>query len=316
MAARQGATSFGDPATLFDLAADLCAHSVALDPIFFQEAASLHWIAVLERALCYRDAGQTEEALRDLDWILSEDPTSVPPGCSPASAEIRMRAIAEQRGLAYRCFKELVNEGRVVEARSYGERLAQGIVQSFGYDPLDAVTVRAKTAGVADLRDYGQQLGFVTPCFVFYAAMAARQGATSFGDPAILFDLAADLCAHCVAIDLVFFEEAASLHWVAVLERALCSRDAGKTEEALRDLDWILSEDPTSVPPGCGPASAELRMRAITERRILAPDAVEPPIPETTVASPRSARIAARIRPMVPVSLQAIARRVRHMLRR
>ncbi len=220
------------------------------------------------------------------------------------------------RGLAYRCFKELVNEGRIAEAQPYGWRFATGIAATFGYDVLDAAAARARVADLADWRDYGHKVGFATPCFVFYAAMAARQGAAGFGDAAMLFDLAADLCAHCVAIDPLLYQEAASLHWVAVFERALCWRDAGRGEEALRDLDWILSDDPATRPPGCGAASAELRGRAAAERKLLAPAVADPREPVAAAVTRLPPRIALWVRRIVPVPLRPAARRIWRGIRR
>jgi hypothetical protein len=95
MAERQGATGLAHLGASFASAAELCAKVVALTPEYFQEAASIYWVAVFEDAICRRDAGDLDGALAGLRSIIASDANECSAGVGAPPQEIVARAAAE-----------------------------------------------------------------------------------------------------------------------------------------------------------------------------------------------------------------------------
>lgn len=236
------------------------------------------------------------------------------------------------RGFAYRCFKELVNEGRIEEAVPYGQRLAEGLRDDFGIAAFDAPALRGLTAECKDWRLFGRSFGFFTPCFAFYAAMAERQGAAGLAHLGASFSLAAELCSDVVATEPRFFQEAASLYWVAVFEDGLWRRDTGDVNGARERLATIVMGDPAGYPRGIGAPPPDIAARAAAAFEALgAPAPLSQSAPTGTCAdrgpdetTAMSRAVAAHhhppfvtlIRRVLPEALRPAARRVWRMLRR
>lgn len=136
-------------------------------------------------------------------------------------------------GIRYRLYKEMVNAGRIGEATPIGDAIVASIRAGYGFDPLSPDACRCALANVDTFHDYAGRVPYFLPCFLFYAGMAVRQGAPG---PAAqdLFACAAELCGDAQRFAAQFFQEAASLYWVAVFEEGVSRLVVGDRAVALR----------------------------------------------------------------------------------
>ncbi|WP_077732282.1 class I SAM-dependent methyltransferase [Methylocaldum sp. 14B] len=136
-------------------------------------------------------------------------------------------------GFSYRIFKELINDGYFEESLPIGKQIVFGIKQEYGLDVTDLDSCRETLLRCASFEEYTQIAPFFLPCFLFYAAMAARHGhAIESMDAVEAFACAAALCEDAQRVAPLFSQEAASLYWPAVFEEACAKLIAGDREVA------------------------------------------------------------------------------------
>lgn len=171
-------------------------------------------------------------------------------------------------GLAFRAFKELVNDGRMMEATRYRDIYADLVKQSSGLDALSGV------AGVMASRDanhfatYAAQLPYCHGVFLFYLAMHCRHSGDGLREAAGLFETAEQVLAASIDMAPEYFQEAATLVSLARFERGSALLAAGDRDRAIGCFDELINRTNQARFSGAAPTEPRLRLRAIQQRGI------------------------------------------------
>ena len=164
-------------------------------------------------------------------------------------------------GFRFRGTKELVNNGRALEAAAHAEAFVALVRQHYQYDPLNAAAVRARVLPARNLRDYADAAPFCLGPFLFYYAMAERVGGGDVVHAADLFALAFDVIKHAVLVAAEYAQEAASLVWVAAMEHGCALLCAERRENAIAVFDAIPTRTGNGFDTlGCAPPFVEARV--------------------------------------------------------
>jgi len=198
-------------------------------------------------------------------------------------------------GFRFRAMKELVNLGRLDEARPHAAAYAQMVQAEFGLDVVDPAMVRARLAVVRDFAAYAAALPFSLGPWLYYRGMIARVSG-EHADAAMVMDIAEAVLAHGLSIAPQHFQETATLLWRAVFERGCAQFGLGHDAEGLATLN--------TIPSAPGDADGALRFAA------LPPDL---PLRIATEAQAARQRLAAGSH--VPAAAPSVRNRLRDIAR-
>jgi SAM-dependent methyltransferase len=124
------------------------------------------------------------------------------------------------QGLAYRYAKELVNAGRLAEARSIVVRLAQALGEGFGPEVVEPETALGRLRGCTTLEDFGAAMPYFMPSLFFFMAVLALHLDRNTALALRYFGGAADCALESGRFGALFFLEALSLLWPARTRQA------------------------------------------------------------------------------------------------
>ncbi len=130
-------------------------------------------------------------------------------------------------GFRYRAFKELVNMGRVAEAKIQAEALVAAIKQSFGFEPFLESEFEKSVIQCETFEQYATKAPYCLAPFLFYHAMMRRVAGEDPAECAKAFRHATKALAHVVQLAPIYAQEASSLLWRAVFEEG-CALMAAK----------------------------------------------------------------------------------------
>lgn len=175
-----------------------------------------------------RPLGRTQEA-RELYIRYLEELLQVESTC-PALTQ----------GIAYRLFRERVNGGQYREAEYILTRLLEAVVAEYGETALEPEAATALAEGAASWVDFGERLPYNLPCIYYYLGMFQLNHARDYDQAQKLFRAAFDIARTCLSLNAGIFQEAATLLWRMKLHEGLSYLYAGRREEALEKLRFIL----------------------------------------------------------------------------
>jgi SAM-dependent methyltransferase len=144
-------------------------------------------------------------------------------------------------GFRYRAFKELVNLGKVAEARAQGEALAAIIKKTFGLDPSDEKAVGNCVLSILSFEEYASKAPYCLGPFLFYDAMRRRVAGEDAAGAARAFAFAKKVLAHAIEVAPIYAQEAASLLWRSIMEEGCALAAAGDYASARRVFAGILN---------------------------------------------------------------------------
>lgn len=170
-------------------------------------------------------------------------------------------------GFRYRAFKELVNLGRVTEARMQAEALASVMRIHFGLDPLDQGLIVKRVLSATSFEDYANMAPYCLGPFLFYFAMMRRVAGEDPRSAAQALSFAEEVLVHMIRIAPFEAQEASSLLWPSVMEQA-CALTACNEHRSARHLfAKILNSKEVGEPWSSAFLSKELFLRAQIEDR-------------------------------------------------
>jgi SAM-dependent methyltransferase len=171
-------------------------------------------------------------------------------------------------GLAFRTFKELVNDGRMTEASHYRDMYADLVRHSLGLDALSGPAAVRAAHEAKQFSTYAAHLPYCHGIFLFYLAMQGRHSGMNLVAVANLFQEAEEVLATSVDVAPVFFQEAATLVWLARFERGSALLAAGEREHAIECLDGVIEQEGRSATARPLLRDEVLRIRAMHQRGI------------------------------------------------
>jgi len=121
-------------------------------------------------------------------------------------------------GFRFRAFKELVNAGRVSEARLQAEAFQSLMREIYHYDPTDRAQLDSKILTITSFVDYERCAPYCFGPFLFYYAMMKRVAGDSAKDAAAWFHTATKVLDHMISLEPMVSQEASSLIWRSLME--------------------------------------------------------------------------------------------------
>jgi len=150
-------------------------------------------------------------------------------------------------GLAFRAFKELVNDGKMKEGNRYRDIYAKATAQAIGLDALNDRTCLNAAKETVNFITYFKHLPYCQGAFLFYLAMHARHSKNNYQDAARLFEAAAFILSESVKLAPEHFQEAATLVWLARFECGNALLAAGDRDAAIKCFDNIIQQPEESL---------------------------------------------------------------------
>jgi len=124
------------------------------------------------------------------------------------------------QGLAYRRFKDLVNTGRVVEARPIGLELMAVLAASYGPEIANPASTVVRLKSARTLSDYGRVAPYFLPCLYYFLGVLAELHDRDTERALRYYAGAIDCTLESSRLGALFFLEAISLVWPARLRQA------------------------------------------------------------------------------------------------
>ena len=140
------------------------------------------------------------------------------------------------QGLAYRYAKELINAGRLGEAKEIMSALGSTLTSCFGPDIVDPAAVLARIRASATLEEYGQSVPFFMPSLFFFLGMLAQHTDRDADLALRAYAGAADCALESARFGALFFLEALSLLWPARARHAELRLARGEIADGVTSL--------------------------------------------------------------------------------
>ena len=175
-----------------------------------------------------------------------------------------------QIGFCFRAYKELVNAAAIGDAQRYAERFRDCVLDKYGFDAFDPKVVSGVLSSITGPDEYVTRVPFCFGPLLFYRAMAAAQDPIERAGAEASFTLATRALARDLILPQAFYQEAASLYWIAEMERGCAALRTERRREAIDIFDRILSGPPTDKVDGAAfpTPSAETLVRTRFERAV------------------------------------------------